>query len=578
VASTSLRPPTRRWVINEEPAHEAVRGLVSALRLPSPVCEVLAVRGFSKPHEAKRFLRPRLEDLQDPSSLADGTVAADRVAASIRDGQTILVHGDYDVDGICATALLTRWLRSLGAQVVPFVPHRLRDGYDFGPAGLAAAREAGAHLIITADCGTVAHATVDAANAAGIDVVITDHHTVSGPLPEAVAVVNPQRPDCGYPDKDLCGTGVVYKLCALVAAALDRDDDDLAAYLDLVALATVADLVPLRGENRILVHFGLRRFAHTTIPGVAALLQVAGVPGSEVTAGKLGFVVAPRINAAGRIGESADALRLLLTSDALQAAKLAQQLDETNRTRQEEDKRTLSEALILLEESYDPVRDRGVVLAAEGWHPGVIGIVASRLVERIHRPVVLLALDGDRGRGSARSIPGFDLFDALQQCAEHMLRFGGHHQAAGMDVATSSVAALRDAFAEVARARLDEEDLSPVLRADLAIDLEAVDLQLVHWLDYLGPHGMGNPAPTFLARDVTLERAKVVGENHLKATLRQGRASVDAIGFRLADEYPPERVSEGRYDAAIRLERNEFRGSVRVQARLLGIRPWEPVT
>jgi single-stranded-DNA-specific exonuclease len=302
------------------------------------------------------------------------------------------------------------------------------------------------------------------------------------------------------------------------------------------------------------------------------------VPGSEVTAGKLGFVVAPRINAAGRIGESADALRLLLTSDALQAAKLAQQLDETNRTRQEEDKRTLSEALILLEESYDPVRDRGVVLAAEGWHPGVIGIVASRLVERIHRPVVLLALDGDRGRGSARSIPGFDLFDALQQCAEHMLRFGGHHQAAGMDVATSSVAALRDAFAEVARARLDEEDLSPVLRADLAIDLEAVDLQLVHWLDYLGPHGMGNPAPTFLARDVTLERAKVVGENHLKATLRQGRASVDAIGFRLADEYPPERVSEGRYDAAIRLERNEFRGSVRVQARLLGIRPWEPVT
>jgi len=534
---------------------------------------VLVARGVTVPDDAKDFLRPRLEYLHAAARLADGSAAAERVATAIRAGDTILVHGDYDVDGICATALLTRWLRVLGGQIVPFVPHRLRDGYDFGQAGLAAARAAGATLIVTADCGTVAHETVADANGEGIDVVITDHHTVAASLPEAVAVVNPQRPDCEYPDKGLCGTGIAYKLCELVADALDADSRPLAAYLDLVALATVADLVPLTGENRVLVHHGLKRFARTRILGLDALLRVSSLPVAEITAGKLGFVVAPRINAAGRIGESADALRLLLTDDEGEARQLADQLDTTNRSRRDEDKRTLAEALEMLGQDYDPASDFGVVLAGEGWHPGVIGIVASRIVERIHRPVVLIALDGQRGRGSARSIPGFHLYDALNACSAHMMRFGGHEQAAGMDVARDSVAALREAFNSEAASRLDPATLRRRFRTDLVLDLEHVDLQLVHWMSYLGPHGMGNPGPNFVASAVTLRRAKVVGEDHLKATLSQGAGQIDAIGFGLAEGHPPEAVMAEPHDVVFRLERNEWRGTARAQARLIALRP-----
>ena len=570
--ASKLRSPDPTWILPRTPDPGAVRRLVESLRLPAVVCSVLVTRGVTAPDQAKDFLRPRLEHLRDAARLADGHAAAERIAAAVRAGDTILVHGDYDVDGICATALLTRWLRTLGGQIVPFVPHRLRDGYDFGSAGLAAARAAGATLIVTADCGTVAHETVSSAGREGIDVVITDHHAVPGSLPDAVAVVNPQRPDCEYPDKGLCGTGVAYKLCELVADGLEADSEALVTYLDLVALATVADLVPLIGENRVLVHHGLRRFARTRIRGLAALLKVTGVPVAEVTAERLGFVVAPRINAAGRIGESADALRLLLTDDEAEARQLAEQLDTTNRDRRDEDRRTLAEALAMLEREYDPGSDFGVVLAGKGWHPGVIGIVASRVVERIHRPVVMIALDGERGRGSARSIPGFHLYEALQACSVHMLRFGGHKQAAGMDVTRDSVAALRQAFNAEAGSRLNPADLRPRLRTDVVLELEDVDLQLVHWMSYLGPHGIGNPGPIFVVSAAALQRAKVVGENHLKATLRQGAGRIDAIGFGLAERHPPEAVMAVPHDVVCRIERNEWRGTARVQARLIALR------
>jgi single-stranded-DNA-specific exonuclease len=533
---------------------------------------VLVTRGVTTVDDAKRFLRPQLDHLHDPVALADGPKAAQRIARAVATGERILIHGDYDVDGICATALLTRWLRSLGGSVVPFVPHRLRDGYDFSRAGLDAAREAGAGLIVTADCGTAAHETIREADAAGIDVVVTDHHTVGDRLPDAAAFVNPQRPDCPYPEKGLCGTGVAYKLCELVGAAVGAGSNDLTEYLDLVALATVADLVSLTGENRTLVAFGLRRMAHTRVAGIAALLEVTGLAAEEVTAGKLGFVVAPRINAAGRVGESADALELLLTEDASQARLLAEKLDATNKSRQQEDRRTLDEALELLSQTYDPDRDFGVVLAGEGWHPGVIGIVASRVVERIHRPVVMVALDGDSGRGSARSISGFHLYEALTECSGHLRRYGGHRQAAGMDLDRTAVAAFRSAFNEVARERLTGVDLRPVLRPDAVLSLDQIDLDLVHWMDYLGPHGMGNPGPLFLASSVQLSGARSVGQGHLKVSLGAARARVDAIGFGLAERHPPESLHDDPYDVLFRLERNEYRGTAKPQARLSDLR------
>lgn len=575
-ASSSAVPPLRnRWAPPPVPDAEVVRRLTVELKLPASVCSLLATRGHHDPDGAKRFLRPTLDQLHDPALLADGQEAARRVAQAVGRGETIFVHGDYDVDGICAAALYTRLLTAVGGRVVPFVPHRLRDGYDFAAGGLAAAESAGAGLVLTADCGTMARETVARAREAGMDVVVTDHHTVGPGAAEPTVLVNPQRPDCPYPEKGLCGAGVAFKVCELVARELGTPSEDLYALMDLVALATVADLVPLRGENRVLVRQGLRRFAHTRVPGVAALLAAAGVDAHEVNAGKLGFVVAPRINAAGRIGESADALRLLLTANAGEAQSLARRLEELNRLRKEEDARTLDEAVEQLAGFYDPERDYGVVLAGEGWHPGVIGIVASRVVERIHRPTVLVALDGEQGRGSARSVPGFHLYEAILACREHLGRFGGHRQAAGMDVARSDLSAFREAFNAHAREHLTEDDLLPLLRPDLEVALAQTDLDFVHWLGYLGPHGIGNPRPLLLARSVALDRPRTVGDRHLKVTLTQGRDRLDAIGFGLTERFPPASLGPEPYDVLMKVERNEWQGVARAQAQIVDLRPAE---
>ena len=571
-AEARLRAPDPRWASPRPLEPDSVASLASALGLPESLCAVLVARGTTDVEEAKRCLRPRLEHLSDPASLADGSRAASRIAEAVRAGETILVHGDYDVDGICAAALLTRFLKAQGATVVPFVPHRLRDGYDFSAAGLQAARDAGAGLVVTVDCGTVAHETVAAAAEAGVDVVVTDHHTVGARLPEALAVVNPQRADCPYPDKGLCGAGLAYRVAELVAREVGGAQE-LPELLDLVALATIADLVPLAGENRVLAHYGLRRMADSRWAGVRALLRVSDVDPAAVTAGQVGFRVAPRINAAGRVGEADDALRLLLTDSDGEAGRLAERLDALNGQRRDEDRRTLAEALDDLGRRFDPDSDFGVVLSGSGWHPGVIGIVASRVVERIHRPVVMISVDGDRARGSARSIPGFHLYEALAECAQHLDRFGGHRQAAGMDVRPGALEAFQEAFNEVARTRLHGKELRPVLRPDVELTLADADLDLVHWLSYLGPHGMGNPGPLFLARRLQVEGARVVGERHLKATLRQGDARVDAIGFGLVERISPERLDGKRYDALFRLERNEWRGRASVQAKLVDLRP-----
>jgi single-stranded-DNA-specific exonuclease len=550
-----------------------VEELMTQLRLPRAVCSVLAARGLGETEDAKRFLRPRLEHLHDPEQFADGPRAADRIVQALRDGETILVHGDYDVDGICATTILTRWLRRLGGKVTPFVPHRLRDGYDFTSSGLDAARQAGATLVVTVDCGSVAHEAVRDARSGGIDVIVTDHHTVAESLPDAYAVVNPKRPDCLYPDKELAGSGIAWKLAQLVGSRVASEPEALNSLLDLVALATIADLVPLTGENRVLAHYGLKRLASAPGVGLHALLRVADFDPGDVTAGRVGYQIAPRINAAGRIGEAGDALQLLLTDDEAQARDLARRLDDLNRERRDEDARTVDEALAQLADSFDPMEHFGLVIAGEGWHPGVIGIVASRVAERVHRPVVMLALDGDRARGSARSIPGFHLYDALSACSGHLERFGGHKQAAGMDLRASEIPAFRDAFNDESRTRLTQDLLRPVLRPDIDVSMEEADLQLAHWLGYLGPHGMGNPGPLLRARAVGVEEPKIVGSGHLKARLRQGRQALDAIGFGLGERFSPATVRSGSWDALFRLEKNSWKGRERPQARLVDLRP-----
>ena len=572
----SVRGVPPLWILPEPPDPGRVAALSGELGLPAALCTLLVQRGISGADDARNFLRPRLEHLHPPDTLADGPEAARRIASAIAAGETILVHGDYDVDGVCATALYTVWLRTLGARnVVPFVPHRLKDGYDFGAAGLSAARAAGARLILTADCGVLAHEWTGLAMAEGIDVIVTDHHVPGSTLPPAVAVVNPSRADCPYPDKGLCGTGLAWKLCWMVAEATGLPTDGLLPHLDLVALATVADLVPLEGENRVLVCYGLRALARTAKPGLRALLKVTGLEENSIEAGRVGFVLAPRINAVGRMGDAGRALRLLLTEDPAEGDQLAQLLDDENRVRQGEDRRTLEQALELLSETFRPERDYGVVLAAEGWHPGVIGIAASRVVERIHRPVVMVALDGARGRGSARSIPGFHLHEAITACSAHLDRFGGHAQAAGMDVTAAQLPAFRAAFEAESRRRLEGHDLCPRLRIDLELPEEPVDMRLLELFQYCGPHGIGNPRPVFILRGAEAMAAKEVGKGHLRVGLRKGGVRLQGIGFGLASRYPASSLGDQLVDVVFQLVIDRWKGVPRVQARVLDLRPAE---
>jgi len=559
-----------RWAVVPAADRHEVDSLATQLHLPPTLVALLIQRGYANPEAAKRFLRPSLEAISDPFRLTDMDRAVEVVAGAVRAGRTILVHGDYDVDGQCAAALLTRVLRLAGARVVPFVPHRLRDGYDFGPAGLAKALECGASLVITCDCGVTAHETVARAKAAGLEIVITDHH-VPRELPPADAVVNPRREDCASSCQDLCGAGVAFKLAQALCHELGLGDTAPLHFLDLVALATVADIVPLTDENRALTRHGLRLMQLTRWPGLRALLEVTGLLGKPVRAGQVGFVLAPRLNAAGRIGDAMTGLRLLLTDDESEARQLADQLETLNARRQAIDERILTEALEIVEREVDLNTNYGLVLAQSGWHPGVIGIVASRIVERHSRPTVLVALEGETGRGSGRSIPGFDLHHALARCAGHLERWGGHRFAAGLTVRSERVTDFAAAFNDVARSELTEEDLIPTQRVDLVGQLGSFDDELERLLRHLEPCGPGNPTPVLGVIEAEARNPQTVGANHVRFTLADGTGTLAAIAFDWADRLP-DGWWHAPVDVAFKLDRNEWGGRSTLQARVAQIK------
>ena len=573
IPQSAIHPVEPRWEEPGEVPPEAVWSLQQALSLPEVLCALLVKRELADPSRAKAFLRPLLSELDAAAPLAGMARASERILDAVRKGEMILVHGDYDVDGIAGATLLTRWIRRIGGNAIPFVPHRVRDGYDLGDSGIGAAHEAGADLIVTVDSGIRAHDAVADANAAGFDVIVTDHHTPAETLPPALAVLNPNRADCGYPNKGLCGTGVAYRLCEALTREKGIDSEELYASLDLVALATIADVVPMNHENRTLVRYGLKALARTQLPGLRALMVRAGLGEGPVEAGQVAFRIAPRINAAGRMTEAMIALELLMSDDSAHTSTLADQLEEANDLRRDEEARTLREALDQLEGAFDPAGDFGVVLEGEGWHPGVIGIVASRIVERIHRPTVLVALADGQGRGSARSIPGFDLFAAVHACRQHLGRFGGHRAAAGMDIAADRIGDFRNAFNHEVREGLGGEQPRPVLKPQLEIQLEAATERLVQLLSYLGPFGVGNPAPVFLARSVDLTvPPREVGKGHLKLKVSQSGHAVEGIGFGLVDRIAPESLGTGPVDLVFKLKIGVFRGRRQVEAHLLDVR------
>ena len=566
-----FQAPILRWVVSPRPDREAVLGLAERLHLPEPLAALLIQRGQTDPDSARQYLRPSLGALSDPLALKGMAEAVDAITRTVRAGGTILVHGDYDVDGQCATALLTRALRAGGADVVPFLPHRLRDGYDFGPAGLEAARAAGASLIITCDCGITAVDTVRAARAEGIGVVVTDHHLPGPELPPAVTVVDPQQQGDTSGATSLCGTGVAFKLVQALVPALGLPVNLPYYLLDLVALATVADVVPLLGENRILVKHGLRLLGESTWPGVRALVEASGLSGRDIRASHLGFILGPRLNAAGRIAEAADGLRLLLSDDLDQALAMARRLEALNVERQALDQRILDEALSQVELTADPDRDAGFVIAGEGWHPGVVGIVASRVVERYGRPAFLIAFDGEIGKGSGRSISRFDLHAALLACGDLLERYGGHQMAAGLTIRRENLDAFRERFGSLAREKLAPEDLGPEQRVDLEVGLHEVTSELERLMRHLEPCGTGNSSPVFGVRGVRLAGRCRVGQGHLKGMLDDGRSRLPAIGFQWADRVPW--LTDGRVDAAFRIECNEWNGQTTLQARLCALSP-----
>jgi single-stranded-DNA-specific exonuclease len=572
--TTALAPLRKRWLLPDAADDSRVEALRAELGLPAALCALLARRGVGDAAAARAFLRPAPEHLHDAAGLAGIGDAVARLARAIRQGETILVHGDFDVDGICATALFTRVLTALGGRPVPFIPRRIEDGYDLTEAGVAAARAAGATLILTGDCGIRAHQAVAAASAAGIEVVVTDHHAPAETLPPAAAVVNPNRPDCAYPHKGLCGAGVAYKLCQALAAELGYPAERLHAYLDLVAIATVADLVPLQGENRALVRWGLRILRGTPNPGLRALLRATGLEGREVTAGQVGFVLGPRLNAVGRMGEALRGARLLLTDDPREAQAIAAELEEENRARRAEDGRVLGEAMEMLERDFDPERDRGVVLAGEGWHPGVVGIVASRVAERVHRPAVMVALAGGEGRGSGRSVPGFDLLAAFHACAGHFVRYGGHRAAAGCTLAERELEPFAAAFDAHARAHLLPDQLEPELRVDLLLRPGEANAELARLLAHTAPHGMGNPAPVFALCGARLLAApRVLRETHLSFSVSgEDGGRLDTIAFGMAERQGELQAAGRALDLAFRLEEDEWKGRRRVRARVLDFR------
>lgn len=549
-----------------------VRLLMAELLLPEPICRLLASRGHSPADTAKRYLRPRLDQLLPPGQMLDMAKAVDRLVQAVRCRETILIHGDYDVDGMCSTTLMTRALRLLGATVVPFIPQRLVDGYDLTDAGVRAAQAAGATLVVTCDCGTSAVQPVAALQTLGIDVIISDHHLPGGDLPNAYAVLNPKRPGCGSEDKDLAAVGVAFKLALAVTRAMGGNENNVFGMLDLVALATIADVAPLRGENRVFARYGLKMLAETQNVGLRALIRAAGLDGKPLTAGRVGFILAPRLNAVGRLGKALRGVELLTSTNEHDANAIARELEELNARRQEIDRSVLKEArarvlALDLDDTF------GIVLAEDGWHPGVIGIVASRLVEEFGRPTILIGLDGDEGKGSGRSISRFDLHGGIGRCSHLLKRYGGHRNAAGVTIGRGEVAEFTRCFNESARADLTLDDLVPELRVDMEVAIDDVTLEFEAMLRHLEPCGMGNPSPMLVTRGVRLASPpRTVGDGGLKLMLAApARDPIEAIGWSLGARIGELDMSR-TFDIAYRLERDEFRGKVRLQARLSDFR------
>ena len=543
----------------------------------SPVtARLLCIRGMGTLDAARRFLAPRLEDLHDPFALADMAPAVDRILAAVASKERIAIHGDYDVDGVTSTVILRRALELLGADVVHFIPERLRDGYGLQPATIDRLHGDGVQLIISVDCGIRADEAATRARALGIDLIITDHHEPDAALPKALAVINPKRHDCSYPDKNLAGVGVALKVVQALCGRTGHTNW-LPAFVKVAAIGTLADVVPLTGENRVIAKLGLGMLSkgpHKV--GLRALLDVCGLSGREIDSYHIGFVVAPRVNAAGRMSTPDIAARLLLASDEAmgdEARALAEQLNSENFRRQQEEAEIVAQAKRIVETDLDVGSRTVIVVAGDGWHRGVIGIVASKLVDAFHRPAIVISIDGDLAHGSCRSIPSFNMLGALESCGELMTKFGGHKQAAGLTMESAKIRELRAQVNEYADSRIGPDDLRPRLWIDGSLAFRSIDEQVVAELATLAPFGAGNPCPIFRTSRVEIvDGPRRIKERHLKMAFKQDGRILRGIAWRASERESFVTEHRAAIDLAFSLEQDTWNGERYLQLSVADFR------
>jgi single-stranded-DNA-specific exonuclease len=561
-----------RWTLKPKPAQEKVKHLVNELKVDELIATLLVQRGIETFDDARQFFRPSLEDLHNPYLMKDMDKAVSRIEKAIVDGENILVFGDYDVDGTTAVSLMSSYLKSVYPNIATYIPDRYDEGYGISYKGIDFAEDNGFSLIIALDCGIKSIDHVAYANAKNIDFIICDHHRPGETLPEAVAVLDPKREDCSYPYDELCGCGVGFKLVQALAQNRNQTIEDLIPYLDLVATAIAADIVPITGENRVLAKFGLEVINSNPRPGIKALIQ--NLKKKVLTITDVVFIIAPRINAAGRIKHGNEAVALLTEYDLEQAEIFASEIEQHNSDRKDLDKQITVEALSQIEENNEKQKFTTVVYQ-ENWHKGVIGIVASRLTETYYRPTIVFTKSGDKLAASARSVKDFDVYNALEACSEHLEQFGGHMYAAGMILKEENYAAFKEAFERTVEQTIHPDLLTPEISIDAEIELSDINERLIRILNQFEPFGPQNMTPVFISKNVKdTGYGKTIGQNdeHLKLFVKQNNSEgFGVIGFGLGNKLELTK-NQNPFDIAFCIDENEFNGNITVQLRLKDLR------
>ncbi|MEP7218286.1 MAG: single-stranded-DNA-specific exonuclease RecJ [Bacteroidota bacterium] len=565
-----------RWTYSTISDEQTVHKLAQSINVSPTIARILVARGVESFEQAKQFFRPSLADLHDPFLMDGMDVAVERAMRAVADGEKLAIYGDYDVDGTSSAAMLFLYFRSLGAEVEVYIPDRFTEGYGISTIGIDRLKASGVHLIITIDCGITAVDQALYARSLGLDMIICDHHEAGSTIPAAYAVLDPIKPGCTYPFKYLSGCGVGFKLMQGIATRRN-DVETIYPYLDFVAIAAAADIVPLVGENRSLVSHGLRKLNDAPRPGLRGLLECAGIKRGNLGTPQIVFGIAPRINAAGRLGDAKRAVDMLIEEDEVRAFQRAQELESDNRSRRTIDEETFAQAQRLAEEMLAGGGCRSLVIHNPNWHPGVIGIVASRIVEKYYLPTVLLTSVDGMAKGSARSIAGFDIHNALKQCNGYIEQFGGHKYAAGLSIREDNIAGFRGALNDFAVSAIDDDMLIPQIHIDTNVNLSELTPQFFSVIKQFAPFGPGNARPNFVARDAEIVGyPKIVGKDHLKFRVRSGSGFIEAIAFGMGGRMG-ELAGGIRYDVVFNIEENEYRGTITPQLRILDFRIVEPI-